>query len=179
MDLLDMLGKAGGGNSIGQLASAAGLDSKDTSKLIAALAPALMRGLKQKTSSDEGLAGLRRALETGGHEKYIDKPELLSSNDTRTDGNKILGHIFGSKDVSRNVAAHAAESTGLSASLIKKALPLLASLAMGAMSKSTSAGKDLGKTLSGGGLGPLASMFDKDGDGGVLDDVLGMVKKFF
>ena len=123
-----------------------------------------------------------RALETGGHDRYIDNPDLLASEETRSDGNNILGHIFGSKDVSRNVAAVAAKDTGIDADLIKKALPLLATLAMGAMNKKTSAGRDIGPSSSAGGLGPLGDLLGggKDSnDGFGLDDVLGMARKFF
>jgi len=186
MDFMDLLKAAGGDNSIGQLAKTVGLGSADTSKLVAALAPALMRGMQKNTADDKGVAGLRRALETGGHDRYIDNPELLTSKKTRKDGNNILGHIFGSKDVSRNVAAVASKDTGIDASLIKKALPLLATLAMGAMSKKTNAGRDLGSSASAGGLGSLGDLLgglvgggaQKD-DGVGLDDILGMARKFF
>ena len=177
MDLMDLLKTTGGGDSIGALAKTVGLGSSDTSKLVESLAPALMRGVQKNTSSDDGLASLRHALESGGHDRYIDNPDLMASDDTRTDGNNILGHIFGSKDVSRNVAAAAARDTGLDAGLIKKALPLLASLAMGAMSKKTSAGRDIGSSLDEGGLGSIADLVGI-GDGG-LDDILGIAKKFF
>ncbi len=104
----------------------------------------------------------------------------MAADDTRNDGNKILGHIFGSKDVSRNVAAAASRDTGIDASLIKKALPLLATLAMGAMSKKTSGGRDLGSSASAGGLGPLADLLGGgDADSGGLDAILGMARKFF
>jgi len=178
MDLLDLLKSAGGTDSIGELGSAVGLGSADTGKLIGALAPALMRGLQKNTTSDDGLAGLKRAFETGGHDRYIDDPRLLRNDETRIDGNKILGHIFGSKDVSRNVAAHASQETGLDAGLIKKALPLLAGLAMGAMNKKSSGGRELGDSAASGGLGPLGSLLGGD-DGLGLDDVLGLAKKFF
>ena len=154
MDLLDLLKATGGGNSVGKLSETLGLGSADTSKLVAALAPALMNGL-QKNAGGSGLDGLRSALQKGGHDRYIDQPELMESDDTRRDGNKILGHIFGSKEVSRNVAAAAESDTGIDAGLIKKALPLLATLAMGAMNKKTSAGS------SGGGLGGLLSLAKK------------------
>ena len=185
MDLMDLLKATGGGDSVGQLAKTVGLGSSDTSNLVKALAPALMRGMQKNTADDNGLAGLRRALETGGHDRYIDRPELLAAEDTRNDGNNILGHLFGSKDVSRNVAAVAAKDTGIDAGLVKKALPLLASLAMGAMSKKTSAGRDLGTSASAGGLGPLGDLLGGLGggasrdDGFGIDDVLGMAKKFF
>ena len=177
MDLMDLLKASGGGDSVSQLASAVGLESSDTSKLVESLAPALMRGLQKNTASDDGIAGLRRALETGGHDRYIDDPSLMRAAETRADGNNILGHIFGSKDVSRNVAAAAAKDTGIDASLIKKALPLLASLAMGAMSKKSSAGRDLGSLADSGGL--LGDLLGKVSGKGGLDDILGMARKFF
>jgi len=179
MDLMDLLKATGGGDSVGQLASAVGLGSSDTSKLVASLAPALMRGLQKNATDDSGVAGLRRALETGGHDRYIDDPSLMQAAETRADGNNILGHIFGSKDVSRNVAAAAAKDTGLDAGLIKKALPLLASLAMGAMNKKSSAGRDLGSSAKSGGLGPLGDLLGKVSGKGGLDDILGMARKFF
>ena len=180
MDFMDLLKSAGGNDSIGELAKTVGLDSSDTSKLVEALAPALLRGMQKNTADDNGLAGLRRALETGGHDRYIDKPELLASEETRNDGNNILGHIFGSKDVSRNVAAAASKDTGIDASLIKKALPLLATLAMGAMSKKTAGGKKLESSISKGGLGSLGDLLNRGGkSGNGLDDILGMARKFF
>ncbi len=180
MDLMDLLNSTGGGDSIGALAKTVGLGSSDTSKLVESLAPALMRGVQKNTADNDGLTSLRRALESGGHDRYIDQPELMASEDTRADGNNILGHIFGSKDVSRNVAAAASRDTGIDAGLIKKALPLLASLAMGAMNKKTSAGRDLGSSASEGGLGSLGDLLGIGGDGdGGLDDILGMAKKFF
>ena len=178
MDFLDLLKSAGGNDGIGELAGAVGLGSSDTNKLIGALGPALLSGLQKNTADDSGLAGLRGALQSGGHERYLDNPKLLRDDATRDDGNKILGHLFGSKDVSRNVAAHASEETGIDSGIIKKALPLLASLAMGAMNKKSSAGRDLGSSVSQGGLGPLGDLIG-GGDGFGLDDVLGLAKKFF
>jgi hypothetical protein len=178
MDFLDLLKSAGGGDGIGELAGAVGLGSSDTNKLIGALGPALLSGLQKNTADDSGLAGLRNALQTGGHDRYVDNPAALRDDSTRQDGNNILGHLFGSKDVSRNVAAHAAKETGIDSGIIKKALPLLASLAMGAMSKKTSGGRDLGTSRNEGGLGPLGDLIG-GGDGFGLDDVLGLAKKFF
>ncbi len=156
MDLLDLLKSSGGGDSIGQLAKVVGLGSGDTSKLVSALAPALLGGLAKNASGGGGLSGLQSALQKGQHDRYLDKPELMQSDDTRLDGNKILGHLLGSKDASRAVAKAAGQDTGIDASLIKKALPLLATLAMGAMSKKNSSE-----------------------DTGGLGDLLGMARKFF
>jgi len=173
MNLLDLLDSVGGQKSLGSLASNLGLDAAKTNGLVSALAPALMGSLQKQTSSQDGLSGLKNALQSGKHQAYINNPASMSSPETVQDGNNILGHILGSKDVSRNVAAQAAVSTGIDVSLIKKALPLIASLAMGAMSKSSDAGKSLDNSASdlfGGLMG---------GDGIDMDDVLNLAKKFF
>ena len=137
MDLMDLLGAAGADSSIGKIADSVGIDAADTQNLIGALAPALMRSFQKQAESGGGIEALQNALASGNHQRYVDEPELMASSDTREDGNKILGHLFGSKDVSRNVAAQAAADTGIDADLIKKALPLVAGLAMGALSKNT------------------------------------------
>ena len=173
MNLLDLLDNVGGQQSLGNLASSLGLDASDANKLVGALAPALMGGLQKQTSSQDGLAGFKNALQSGQHQQYLDNPASMTSPETVQDGNNILGHIFGSKDVSRNVAAQAAESTGIDSSLIKKALPLIASLAMGAMSKSSNAGQSLDNSTS----DLLGSLMG--GDGIDMDDVLNLAKKFF
>lgn len=156
MDLLDLLKSSGGSDSIGKLADVVGLGSGDTSKLVESLGPAIVGNLTKQAGSVSGLSGLKRALDSGAHKRYIDNPETMLSDDTRKDGNKILGHILGSKDASRAVANAASHETGIDPGLIKKALPLLATLAMGAMSKKNA-----------------------EPEGGGLGDLLGMARKFF
>lgn len=169
MNLTDLLNSVGGTESLGSLASNLGLDSSKTNDLIGALAPALMGALTEQTKSADGLSNLQNALKSGKHKQYLDNPDLMSSAETRADGNNILGHLLGSKDASRAVAAQAASSTGIDASLIKKALPLIAGLAMGAISKSSDGGNSLADTAGG--------LFGGDGFG--VDDALDLAKKFF
>lgn len=178
MDLMDLLKGAGGDAGVGALAKQIGLSSGDAEKLLKALSPAVTHGLQRQSASESGLSGFKKALGSGSHQRYLEDPALLGQDDTRLDGNKILGHLFGSKDVSRNVAAHAAQETGFDSSLIKKALPMLATLVMGAVSKRSNAGKDL-SDASEGGLGSLAGLlFPKGGDSGI-DDIINLARKFF
>lgn len=171
MDLMDLFSKAGGGNSVSQLASTLGIGGDDAAGLIGALSPSLISGIQKQVAGDGGMDKLRGALTGGSHSKYIDQPDLMGSDETRNDGNRILGHLFGSKDVSRNVAAEAAKETGLDAGLIKKALPLIAGLAMGALSKQSDGGS------KGAGLGGLLGGLMGGGSG--ADKLLGLASKFF
>jgi hypothetical protein len=100
----------------------------------------------------------------------------------------VLGQIFGSKEVSRTVAAGAEQQTGISSDLLKQMLPVVAMMVTGYMAKqsgdSTGNGGGLGG-LIGGLLGGgnkasssgLGSLLDLNGDGNPLDDIIGMAGK--
>lgn len=180
MNLIELLSKSGGQKSITQLAGAVGLGESQANDVVGALAPALMRGLQKQTESEGSMASLQRALASGNHQRYIERPDLMQSASTRADGNKILGHVFGSKDVSRNVAAMAAKETGIDTSIIKKALPLVAGLAMAALSKETSQSAATSEP-AGGMLGNLLGglLGGNNNQQGGLDDVLRLAKKLF
>ena len=137
INLLDMIMSAQGGNTAQQVGAQLGLDQNQSQSAIAALLPAISSALKQNTSNPQGLAGLLGALQNGNHEQYLENPQMLGQQQTVNDGNAILGHLFGSKDVSRAVAGHAAKKTGIGVDVLKKMLPLVATMAMGSLSKQT------------------------------------------
>ena len=176
MNILDSIVGARDGAAVQQLAAQFGLPPAQASAAIGALMPALAAGLKRNMTTNE--AGLESALASGHHERYIDQPEVLGAPATTADGNAILGHIFGSKDVSRNVAAGAAAKTGIDPAVLKRMLPLLASLAMGALAKQKKSAGGAGAAQSGGLAGMLEPLLDRDGDGSVVDDVGGMLGGF-
>ena len=173
MDLLGLLTQSDGQQGLSGLASGLGLDSSKTNDLIDALSPALLQGLKNQATSVGGLGGLQKALTSGKHQQYLESENIMSAASSVSDGNKILGHLFGSKDVSRNVASQAAKSTGIDVGLIKKALPLIAGLVMAAMSKTANESGSIEASLPGL-LGSLSG-----GDGFGLDDVVDIARKFF
>ena len=166
LNLFDMLNSGAGQGAVNQLGQQFGLDQAGTQQAMKALLPAISGGLKRNVSEPGGLEALMGALQSGGHDKYLDQPENLSSQNTITDGNAILGHLLGSKDTSRAVAAKAAERSGVSPDLMKQMLPVVASMAMGALSKQSkdqnvqqslmgALGAVGGNQQSGGGLGGL------------------------
>ena len=172
MNLLDLLNSAGGTESLGSLADNLGLESSKTNDLVGALAPALLGALQQQTGSENEFSNFKSALQSGGHQQYLSDPNLMSSLETLTDGNNILGHLLGSKETSRQLAAQAAELTGIDVDLIKKALPFIASLTMGAVSKSSDAGNALTDSASDMFGGLVGGDFD-------VGDALDLAKKFF
>ena len=105
----------------------------------------------------------------------------MGSSGTVSEGNAILGHILGSKDVSRSVASNAASVTGIGEDTLKKMLPVLATLAMAALSRQTaSAGTgQLSQASMTDSISSLGSFLDMNRDGSVADDVMGLVGKLF
>ncbi len=215
-NLLDMIMQAQGGQVAQNAGSQLGLNPKQSQQAISALLPAISSALKNNTNNPQGLQSLLGALQGGQHEQYLDQPDIYAQPQTRDAGNAILGKLFGSKEVSRAVAGRAAEQTGIGADVLKKMLPMVATMAMGSLSKQTRqpsvanqlAGLALGggQQQSGGGLlggllgaalggnkrrargyeqqrqqgmGILGKMLDADGDGNMMDDVLGMAMKQF
>jgi hypothetical protein len=182
MNILDSIVNAGNGATVRQLGSQLGLDEAQTRSALSALVPALSAGLRQNVQSPDGLSGLVSALSGGAHRRYIDDPAVLGDAGTVADGNGILGHVFGSKDVSRRVAAQAGAQTGLGPDVMKRMLPLVATLVMGAMSRQAASGA--GSSLaSGAGAGGLLEMLggalDRNRDGSALDDILGSIGRTF
>lgn len=189
-------GQADGGQpavDVGSIASQFGLTPDQANAAVGALLPAVLGGLKNAEAG--GMLG-----------NVADIANATASPTTDVDaGNNVLGQIFGSKDVSRSVADDAAARTGISSTILKAMLPIIAGLVAQQVSKKMGggimggiAGSVLASMLGGGSsaaaaapaaaapaasgggilgnLGGLASVLDADHDGNPLNDILGMVR---
>jgi hypothetical protein len=200
MNMMDILNQAGG---IGAIARELGVDEGTAATGAAALLPAILGGFKgQAQAQPEGLGGLIGMLGGMGGGGLL--ASVLGAGPSNVDaGNSVLGQIFGSKDVSRTVAADAATKTGISGDLLKKMLPLIAMAVAGYMANHAGGaqaapaqqesggglggmlGGVLGGLMGGGqqaaapapGLGGLGGLLDMDHDGNPLNDLLGMAGK--
>jgi len=182
MNLMDTLLEAGQGAVAREIGGKLGLNATQAQSAMEQLLPSIARGIQRNSAQPGGLDALLGALKSGNHQRYVDHPEELTQGASIADGNAILGHILGSKDVSRNVAGRAAAQSGIGADILKQMLPMVAAAAMGSLGKQVTGGGSL-SSLSGGNQGGMAnvleSFLDADRDGAVLDDVLGLAKKFF
>ena len=182
MNILESVLNADGGGAVSQIAKTLGMGESQAQSAIGQLLPVLARGLSNNASTQEGLGGLLGALGRGDHQRYVDDPRILGNSESVQEGNGILGHIFGSKDVSRQVASRASEKTGVGSDLIKKMLPMVATMVMGALSKQASSAGMVGTQAApqqASGLSGLASFLDFDKDGSIADDLLGLAAKRF
>jgi len=149
------------------------LTPDQTSAAVKELIPALSRGLQKNTGDAPGLEDLLSALKNGNHSSYLDSPDVLSQAGTTRDGNDILGNIFGNKQISRDVASRASERSGISSTILKKMLPIVATMVMAQLGKKVlgGGGKAVNQRQSG---GLITSLLDGDRDGAIWDDLIGI-----
>jgi hypothetical protein len=135
MPLFDMIAKAQNGQGLEMLAQQFNLNQQQTQSAMEALLPAFSEGLKRNTSDPMGMGGFLQAMGSGSHAKYFEDATNAFSQGGVAEGNGILGHLFGNKEVSRAVAAQAASATGLGQDILKQMLPVIASMVMGGLFK--------------------------------------------
>jgi hypothetical protein len=187
--IMDMIARMGGADGIAAMAAKVGITPEQAESAVAALVPAVTGGMAKQAQAGNGslvdqLAGMAAAY-TGS----------AAGDGAVAQGNEILGNIFGSKDVSRAVAAQAAGKTGIDAGALAALLPMVATMAASALGNGTgtvAAPAGLGGGLAGmlGGLlgggagaqggaaGALMSMIDTNKDGNPLDEIMGMASAF-
>ena len=177
--VLDQLGSAG----VAQIAASLGASERAVGSAVAAAIPAIVAGLANNAGQPSGAEDLLDALDDHNPSVFDHLGSLLGGSE---DGAKILGHVLGGRrpSVEQNIAGQ----SGLGVDLIMKLLPILAPLVMGYLSKEK---QDRGLDPGGlgcmlgrerqevakrqPGLGGLASILDADGDGSIVDDLLGKI----
>jgi hypothetical protein len=184
MNILEAVLNAQNGGAAREAGRAVGLSQEGTASALSALIPQLAAALHRNASQPGGLDALLGALGGGQHTQYVDDVTRLGRGETVDDGNAILGHILGSKDASRAVAARAASQTGLDAAILKKLLPLAATMVMGSLAKQSGAQVAAGNARAGLGdgaglFGMLTPLLDQNRDGSMLDDISRSVGKMF
>lgn len=169
MNLNDLL-PAGGINA---LANQLGVPRDQAQRGAEALLPSILGGMGDKAGGADAAnaGGLQSHIEALGGGSLADN--VTGPEPTAADrGNQLLGGIFGSKEVSRQVAGHAAQNTGMDASLLKRMLPILAMLVAGHMAKRAGGQQGGLGGILGSALGSIGAS-GGGGLGGILGTVLG------
>lgn len=170
MNLNELLPTGG----IAALATQLGVPADQAQRGAEALLPSVLGGM------GDNAANLDTHVNSLGGAELAEN--VVGSEPTQIDrGNQLLGGIFGSKDVSRQVAGQAAQSSGLDPALLQKMLPILAMLVAGHLAGRSNGqqgglGGILGSVLGGlggGGAGGGLGAGLGGGLGGVLGSVLG------
>ncbi|MBP9174473.1 MAG: DUF937 domain-containing protein [Rhizobiales bacterium] len=150
-----------------------GLNEAQTRAAVEALTPVVAAGMRRNGPSAGGLEDIIRSITQGGAPEETDA--------ATSQGNDILGQIFGSKEVSRGVANELSASSGIGSSILKKMLPIIASIVMAQVAKQIgsrggSSGGGLGDILGdilGGGRSPAPQPKSTGGIEDILKGILG------
>ncbi|HEY4193255.1 MAG TPA: DUF937 domain-containing protein [Mesorhizobium sp.] len=172
LSLFDMLSNAQDGQGMDVLAKQFNLSQQQAQLAVEALLPAFSQGLKRNTADPAGLGSFLSSMASGQHAAFFDNADSAFSAHGVSQGNDVLGQLFGSKDLSRAVASQAAQTTGLSQQLLQQMLPVIASMVMGGLFKQSTNQMPAAKAAAGGN-NPLAEIIEQMMKQGGLGGMLG------
>ena len=181
------------GQDLGNLASQVGGNEGEVKNGVMAALPAMLAALGKNAGTEKGAEELNNALEKKHDGSILDNLSGYLSDPDLKDGAGILNHLFGNQ--TSNVANAVSQSSGLDTNGSMKMLQMLAPILMGMLGQQKKQ-----NNLDAKGLGNLTSMLasnfgseagaagimeavtnllDANKDGNVMDDIMGMVGKFF
>lgn len=138
LPLFDMMMQAQNGAATEAMAKQFSLAQEQAAKAMAALMPAFSSGFKRSATDPYNFMGVMQDISSGNYAKYFEDMTKAFTPEGIADGNAVLGRLFGSKDVSRAIAAQAAQMTGIGQEIYKRMLPAMADTLMGGLFKETS-----------------------------------------
>lgn len=176
MNILDTILKSSlDENILGAISSKTGIDTNSIQDIVSQVAPQLVDGAKQNLTSTNDSSNLIDMISNTNLDSLKNNPDAIdSSNNTN-----MLGELFSSLNTNENdVANELSAKSGIDASSISSLLPMLAPLVMGALNQKTNlSASDTSNTNDITSM--LTNFIDQDNDGSVVDDLMGMAKKFF
>ena len=181
------------GQDLGNLASQVGGNEGEVKNGVMAALPAMLAALGKNAGTEKGAEELNNALEKKHDGSILDNLSGYLSNPDLKDGAGILNHLFGNQ--TSNVANAVSQSSGLDTNGSMKMLQMLAPILMGILGQQKKQNnldaKGLGNLTStlasnfgseagaSGIMEAVTNLLDANKDGNVMDDIMGMVGKFF
>ena len=135
LPLFDMMLKAQNGTAMDAMAKQFNLAQEQAAQAMAALMPAFSSGLKRTATNPYDFGALMNTMMSGSYAKYFEDLGKTFTPQGVADGNAVLEKLFGSPEVSRAIAAQAAQLTGVGQEVLKKMMPAMADTLMGGMFK--------------------------------------------
>lgn len=135
MPLFDMMTQAQNGKLLETFSAQMGLAQEQMTKAMAALMPAFSTGFKRSATDPSNFAAVMGSLASGNYAKYFEDLGAAFSPQGITDGNAMLGQLFGSKEAAQAIADQAAQFTGIGQQVFASMMPALASTMAGGLFK--------------------------------------------
>ena len=119
-----------------------GLSEAETQAAMDALAPVIASGMRRTAQDPAALQDLLSSVLGGGYDRSLTREEATTFDGLKPRGDQILGQIFGNdKEVSREVAQQLSASSGIGSAVLKKLLPVLATVVAGWLAKQMGSGR--------------------------------------
>jgi hypothetical protein len=185
-DLLEMLTGTLDDSAVRRIGSEVGASPAQTATAVQAAVPLLLGALQRNSANPQGAASLLSALDRDHDGSILDDLGGFLGQGPTASGARSLDHIFGGRKEA--IEGAVAKSSGLNMSQVGPLLAMLAPLILGMLGRA----RQRGDAATGGGLGDLlggavgrmqqqspglggllGSLLDKDGDGSMVDDLLG------
>jgi hypothetical protein len=131
LPLFDLMMNAQNGQAAEAMARQFGLAQEQMQKAMSALTPAFSSGFRRSAANPYDFTTLLQSAMSGDYGKYFEDMSKAFTPQGVADGNAILGQLFGSKDVSRAIAAQAAQMSGIGQEVIKQIMPIMANAMVG------------------------------------------------
>ncbi|KGD86180.1 DUF937 domain-containing protein [Rhizobium sp. YS-1r] len=135
LPLFDVMLRAQNGEGMEAIAKQFNLAQEQATQAMAALMPAFSSGLKRSATNPYDLTALMSSMFSGAYTKYFEDMTKAFTPQGVADGNAVLEKIFGSKEVSRAIAAQAEQFTGIAQDTFKRMMPVMADTLMGGLFK--------------------------------------------
>ncbi len=154
-NLFEIVQAAQDGQAMTNLARQFGLSQAQAQSAIEAMLPAFSLGLQRKASNPFDFTNLMGMLGTGQYAPAFDNPAMAFGANAMARGDEVLKQLFGTNDVSRQVAGQAAAMAGIVPDTARQMMPIVAAMIMGGLFKAATS-QGLGPIL-----GQLGTLFQK------------------
>jgi len=187
--ILDLINSELGSSFISEAGQQLKLGKEQTGLGLSTALPLILGALKNNVSSSKGAANILGALSNDKHDGTILNilGDILANKDSMNNGANILGHVFGGKEqyVAQAVSTKSGLNLAKSMDLLKMAAPVIMEI-LGKKARQNNIADSKGldgllEGLLGGenkaqeGQNMITKILDADGDGSIIDDVMGMV----
>ena len=185
MDLIEQVMKQLQGGGISEISRQVGASENQVTDVVSGALPAILAGLSRNASSSKGSSALASALDRDHDGGILGDVAGFLGGGGGAIGGSILRHVLGGKQ--SPVESALGQAAGLDGSKVGQIMAMVAPLVMGVLGKQKkSQGLDASAlaSLLGGerkaaeqkapdAMGMLGKLIDSDGDGDIMDDVVG------
>lgn len=131
VNLFEIMRQAQSGSAIDNMARQFGLSGEQTQRALEALLPAFSLGLQRSAQNPNAFAQLLEMMSSGRYAPFFDGGAAGMS--PQAAGQQVLDRLFGTPDISRQIAAQASAATGIGAQVLQQMMPGLAAMLMGGL----------------------------------------------